>query len=201
MSDSRKIDRETSRLEFFLCGSGVFAIVALMVLVARSVPGFYAQQLENAVPIVAVAPAPTASPAPAPTTNQVAAAETSSGTEAPEESAPGLPDGMDPRDAELWSLAGDPSVIKIGRESYDVFCYACHFGPTDGQGSPSNVFDDTWYHGGEPTEIDKSIRVGIMEKGMPGWNGMIPDDEIDAITAYLLSYQNPPLAANESISR
>lgn len=85
----------------------------------------------------------------------------------------------------------DPESVKKGKLAYDMYCLACH-GPEDTTiTSPSNLFDNTWYHGSDRDGIEVSIRKGIMEKGMPGWEVMITPEEITALVDYLLSFQKP----------
>lgn len=80
--------------------------------------------------------------------------------------------------------------VEAGRRAYAMFCLACHGAEDAGVDSPSNLFDGTWHHGDSASAIERSIREGISEKGMPGWGQMISDQEINAVLAYLLSYQS-----------
>lgn len=93
------------------------------------------------------------------------------------------------RDAFLLTLAGDEDVISHGREQYQMFCAACHGVGDVGDDSPSNLFNNQWVHGGDPADIEKLIREGYLDAGMPGWDGMIPDETIEAMVAYLLVSQ------------
>lgn len=93
------------------------------------------------------------------------------------------------RDAALLFLSKDSSKVIEGREAYNAFCLACHGPEGIDIDSPSNLFDDKWYQHSGPSGIEKSIREGVIEKGMPAWGEMIPGEQIDALTAYLLSFQ------------
>ncbi|MBC2606515.1 c-type cytochrome [Pelagicoccus albus] len=85
----------------------------------------------------------------------------------------------------------DPASVAKGKANYDMFCLGCH-GPEGNQiDSPSNLFDSKWYSGDGREGVGKSIRVGIMDKGMPGWEAMIPEEDITALLDYLFSFQNP----------
>lgn len=87
--------------------------------------------------------------------------------------------------------AASAASVEKGKTSYGMFCQACH-GPEDTTiDSPSNLFDTKWYNSDGPHGIEKTIREGIAEKGMPAWGQMISDEEISSIIAYLLSFQNP----------
>lgn len=99
--------------------------------------------------------------------------------------------GSSPDDA-YWSLSRDGAVVARGKSIYAMMCQACH-GDTNNQaaGSPSNLYDSVWVHGGQPAEIEAVIVNGYLEKGMPPWKDAIPESDIQAVTAYLLSYQEP----------
>lgn len=84
----------------------------------------------------------------------------------------------------------DPESVQKGKVAYDMYCLACHGPEGTTVNSPSNLFDSKWHHGSGKEGIGKSIRTGIMEKGMPGWEAMISPEEIEALVDYLLSFQN-----------
>lgn len=93
----------------------------------------------------------------------------------------------DPRDLELLALSQDPAVVVEGGSQYAMFCVACHAAADIGGESPSNLFDTVWYHGAKPSEIEQTILNGYLDAGMPPWQGMIPDDQIAAMVAYLIA--------------
>lgn len=95
------------------------------------------------------------------------------------------------RDAELLAAAKDPAQLKAGKAAYTSFCQACHADEKAKGDSPSNLFDAKWYHGGRPSEIERTVLQGILEKGMPGWGAVLPPEDTTAVTAYLLSFQKP----------
>lgn len=95
-----------------------------------------------------------------------------------------------PRDAELRAMVRDPAILAHGAESYESFCLACHGAPgATAIVSPSNLFDGHWQHGSRPHEIERVIRYGWMPGAMPAWDGMLPDETIAALVAYILSLQ------------
>jgi cytochrome c oxidase cbb3-type subunit 3 len=93
------------------------------------------------------------------------------------------------RDAELTTAAANPSVVKQGRELYVALCQQCHGAQGNKTDSPSNLFDEKWYHGSRPSQIEQSILAGIPAKGMPAWGEALPAEDTTAVTAYLLSFQ------------
>lgn len=86
----------------------------------------------------------------------------------------------------LAAAIDDPDVVATGASVYGRHCASCH--GVDGEGliGPS-LIDDEWTHGGSPREIAASIRDGIPEKGMPPWDNMLRQDEISAVTGFIVS--------------
>lgn len=101
------------------------------------------------------------------------------------------------RDGMLLAMAEDSEKIGYGREIYAAYCLACHGAEDIDIDSPSNLFDGKWHHASDPAGIEKSIREGVMEKGMPAWGQMIPDQDIEAVIAYLLSFQLADIESHE----
>ncbi|MDQ8182398.1 cytochrome c [Pelagicoccus sp. SDUM812005] len=91
----------------------------------------------------------------------------------------------------------DPASVEKGKQTYAMFCQACH-GPEDPSiDSPSNLFDKKWFHGSGRDGVEKTIRDGIVDKGMPGWGPMIPSEDIDALLDYLFSFQTTETSTDE----
>lgn len=96
-------------------------------------------------------------------------------------------------DAELLRLVGDEEALEEGQEVYAANCAACH--RTDGGGLIGpNLTDDAWIHGGAPTQVHHTIAVGVLEKGMPPWERILKPEQLNNVTAYVLSLRgsNPP---------
>ncbi len=86
----------------------------------------------------------------------------------------------------LLALVSDQTRLASGKAVYTARCVACH-GP-DGQGLVGpNLTDEYWIHGGKISDIQKTVREGVLEKGMLAWKGVIPDAEIDDVTAFVYS--------------
>lgn len=104
--------------------------------------------------------------------------------------APGFPTpALTPRDETLLAAALDPAIVAVGKDNYANFCLACHGPENTTIDSPSNLFNGKWHHGGTPTALERSILVGYLELGMPGWGEILPPEDTTALTAYLLSFQ------------
>lgn len=175
---------------------GTFLIVAVIVIVAYQdrfawVLGPVSGSARPAAAPAASTPAPAA---PAPASGAAAAPATTAtadagGAAAPETQLASLPGS--PRDRALWALAEDTAIVLEGKAVYMAYCHSCHFGEDTVGDSPSNLFDNVWYHGGDPTDIERLVRDGFPDKNMPAWNDFLSEPDIDSVTAYLLSFQEP----------
>lgn len=94
----------------------------------------------------------------------------------------------------LASLVQDPDALEKGRAEYLAKCAACHGNVGEGLIGP-NMTDTYWKNtDGSLVGIHKVIVTGVIEKGMPAWKGLIDDDLLKQITAYIASLKgsNPP---------
>ena len=89
-------------------------------------------------------------------------------------------------EAALLALASNTEALAKGQSVYMTKCLACH-GPQGGGLVGPNLTDDFWIHGGSLTQIQELIQKGVAEKGMLAWKGVIPDEEIQAVTIYIRS--------------
>ncbi|TVZ37584.1 cbb3-type cytochrome c oxidase subunit III [Alteromonadaceae bacterium 2753L.S.0a.02] len=71
-------------------------------------------------------------------------------------------------------------------DNYLRLCSSCH-GPDLAGGFGSSLLDDTWVYGSSPEAISKTIRDGVLAKGMPAWGKTLNDDEITALTSFILN--------------
>ena len=93
-------------------------------------------------------------------------------------------------------LLASQDALKVGKQVYADKCATCHGPQLQGLIGP-NLTDDYWIHGkGTALDVAAVVRQGVLEKGMPPWQGQIKDDEIRAVVAYVLSQHgsNPPNA-------
>ena len=67
---------------------------------------------------------------------------------------------------------------------YAELCANCHGDKLQGAQAPS-MLDDVWLAGGDDASIEKSIRNGFPEKGMPAWGNAIADKEIRAMVIFI----------------
>jgi cytochrome c oxidase cbb3-type subunit III len=96
-------------------------------------------------------------------------------------------------DDELRALVSQSGVLAEGKTVYDANCAACHRNDGGGLIGP-NLTDDAWIHGGSPTAIHRVINEGVLAKGMPPWERLLKPEQVQAVTAYVLSLggTNPP---------
>lgn len=92
-------------------------------------------------------------------------------------------------DTVLATLAKDPASIKEGQSTFTTLCAPCH-APTGGGTIGPNLTDEYWLHGGAPMAIYKTVKEGVVAKGMPAWGPQIGEAKTQAVTAYILSIRN-----------
>jgi glucose/arabinose dehydrogenase len=69
-------------------------------------------------------------------------------------------------------------------QRYAELCASCHGDKLQGAQAPS-MLDDVWVIGGDDASIERSIRTGFPDKGMPAWGAAIPEKEIRAMVIYI----------------
>lgn len=97
---------------------------------------------------------------------------------------PETPSLIDP--SQLLAMASDASVTTAGHQVYASYCAACH-GPDGGGLIGPNLADNFWIHGGTPDAIYKTIAEGVLAKGMPPWEKSLKPEQMNEVTAYVLS--------------
>ena len=88
----------------------------------------------------------------------------------------------------LLALSKDREAVEEGREVYARNCVACHGADGGGVIGP-NLTDDAWIHGGAPSAIHYTVVVGVLAKGMPGWERLLKPEALDQVVAYVISLQ------------
>jgi cytochrome c oxidase cbb3-type subunit 3 len=96
------------------------------------------------------------------------------------------PTGPGVSDEQLLALVSDASQIAAGKVVYDANCQACHRPDGGGLIGP-NLTDDAWIHGGSPSQIHTTIAQGVLAKGMPAWDRLLKPEQVNAVTAYVIS--------------
>jgi cytochrome c oxidase cbb3-type subunit III len=83
--------------------------------------------------------------------------------------------------------------IEAGGKLYTMNCGACHGDKGQGGVGP-NLTDAYWLHGGSISSVFKSIKYGIVEKGMKAWKDDFSPNQIAQLSSYVESLKgtNPP---------
>lgn len=92
-------------------------------------------------------------------------------------------------------LTDDASMAK-GMEVFKAKgCFACHGAEGEGNAIGPNLTDKYWLHGNTPSEVFKSIKYGIPEKGMTPFKDQMNNEDIQIVSSYILNKlvgSNPP---------
>lgn len=88
---------------------------------------------------------------------------------------------------DLMKKAQDPKFLAMGAEIFTGKCASCHGNELQGLIGP-NLTDKYWIHGkGKITDMLTVIKAGIADKGMPPWDGILKQDEMIAVSGFILS--------------
>jgi cytochrome c oxidase cbb3-type subunit 3 len=95
-------------------------------------------------------------------------------------------------------LLTDASDLASGEKIFKLYCGPCH-GENGGSmpgGVGPNLTDDYWINGGSVTDIFKTIKYGVPEKGMVSWEAQLNPTKIQQVSSYIKSLRgtNPPNA-------
>ncbi|MCO4291620.1 c-type cytochrome [Solitalea sp. MAHUQ-68] len=92
-------------------------------------------------------------------------------------------------------LLTDAAQISKGADVFKTNCVACHGGKGEGGVGP-NLTDDYWLHGGSVKNIFKTIKYGVVEKGMRSWKDDLSPTQIQEVVSFIktLHGTNPPNA-------
>ncbi len=95
----------------------------------------------------------------------------------------------------LWQMSTNAVFVDAGRKTFTTTCVSCHQASLKGVdegGIGPNLIDDTWVHGGKPTDIFNVVDKGVLVKGMPAWGPVIGAKKTAEVVAYILSYHTEP---------
>lgn len=82
----------------------------------------------------------------------------------------------------------DAVSLQLGKAIFDANCIACH--GTDGGGIVGpNLTDKYWIHGGGIKNIFKTIKYGVVEKGMISWQTQLNPNQMQEVASYVWSLQ------------
>jgi cytochrome c oxidase cbb3-type subunit 3 len=77
-----------------------------------------------------------------------------------------------------------PEAVGMGKRIFLNNCAVCH--GSDGRGSPGfpNLTDNDWLYGGQPEQIEASIRNG-RQGAMPAWGPTLGEEGVEAMVSYI----------------
>lgn len=79
----------------------------------------------------------------------------------------------------------DAASLADGKAVYEKNCVQCHGKGGEGIIGP-NLTDDYWIHGGTISDVVKTIRAGVPDKGMITWKGLLTNDQIDHVGSFIM---------------
>lgn len=80
------------------------------------------------------------------------------------------------------------SDIEAGKKIYVQNCKVCHDEGGRGNTGP-NLTDEYWKHGGGITNVFKTIKYGVVEKGMRAWKDDLNPKMMQQVSSYILSLE------------
>ncbi|PHN03849.1 cbb3-type cytochrome c oxidase N-terminal domain-containing protein [Flavilitoribacter nigricans] len=91
------------------------------------------------------------------------------------------------------TLLAEEAPLAAGKDVFIGKCAACHGQAGEGGVGP-NLTDQYWLHGGSINDVFKTIKYGVIEKGMIPWKDQLRAREIQEVASYILTLQgtNPP---------
>jgi cytochrome c oxidase cbb3-type subunit 3 len=87
----------------------------------------------------------------------------------------------------------DEASLELGRGIFVNLCAACHLVNGGGSVGP-NLTDQYWIHGGSISDLYKTVKYGVPEKGMISWQAQLSPKDMHLVSSYILTLQgtNPP---------
>jgi cytochrome c oxidase cbb3-type subunit 3 len=94
-------------------------------------------------------------------------------------------------------LVQDAGTLASGKAIFTSTCAACHGEHAQGNVGP-NLTDDYWLHGNKINDLFKTIKYGVLAKGMPTWEKQLSPKQISDVANYIKSLHGTnPAGAKE----
>ncbi len=92
-------------------------------------------------------------------------------------------------------LLTDEHDLATGANIFMANCVACHGALGEGGIGP-NLTDEFWLHGGGVKDVFRTVKYGVIEKGMTPWKALLRPVEMQQVASYVMSLQgtDPPNA-------
>lgn len=90
----------------------------------------------------------------------------------------------------------DAGGIASGKALFTANCVACHGTAGEGNAVGPNLTDTYWIHGGKISDVFKTIKYGVVEKGMRSWKEDFSPIQMAQLSSFVKSLKgsNPPNA-------
>lgn len=99
--------------------------------------------------------------------------------------------------AALLAAVADPARKEAGKAVFMTNCANCHGEQGQGIVGP-NLTDKFWLHGHTPEKVFLTIKNGVPDKGMLTWGGILKDEEMMSLVAFIESIRGTtPAGAKE----
>ncbi|MFQ5536883.1 MAG: cbb3-type cytochrome c oxidase N-terminal domain-containing protein [Gemmatimonadota bacterium] len=79
-----------------------------------------------------------------------------------------------------------PEAVAAGEAIFMQNCVACHGADLSGGIGPS-FLDEEWLHGGQASDILRTITEGVPAKGMVPWRGILSPEQINQVAAFVIA--------------
>jgi cytochrome c oxidase cbb3-type subunit 3 len=101
-------------------------------------------------------------------------------------------------DESTVKLVTDPAALAEGKTVFKASCAPCHGENGQGVVGP-NLTDEYWLHGSKVSDVFKTIKYGVVAKGMPTWEKQLSPKQIADVSNYIISLQGThPTGAKEA---
>jgi len=87
-------------------------------------------------------------------------------------------------DENTVKLVNNPAVIASGQAIFKTNCVVCHGDHGQGGVGP-NLTDDYWLHGSKINDLFKTVKYGVLTKGMPTWEKVLSAKQISDVVNYV----------------
>lgn len=73
------------------------------------------------------------------------------------------------------------------KKMYQQLCASCHGENLEGTERAKSMLDAKWEYGSNKKDIIKVIREGVIEKGMPAWEGAISKKDMEKLADFIIA--------------
>ena len=98
----------------------------------------------------------------------------------------------------MFTLFTTVAFAQDGQALYVQYCASCHGEDLKGGNGPS-FLDGEWKHGSGRGQITGNIKFGIAQVGMPAYEKVLSDDQVNSIVGYVLEAEKRAIASNNNI--